>query len=380
MMDKDAQAPGKEQLELRNDKEGVGGLRQLRKADSHPESPDKKKPVGTVGHNKTNTSEGGEKGGQKIDANSGWGESTFQKIMGKMEGNLMKKMEEVRTEVADVKNAVGDVRELATRAADTAEQAAKSVEVLREAVTEDVERIETNIENMASASEQTRAQLTALETVVTKLRSGPPNVMGKGILRPEAVLPDTGGGKAGGKGGQTDTEKRSRTVYFANFDENTEGDTIKHFIETWTQDAKEHIEEIYPIGLVGERGAARFKSEAEMWEYLEKNRGRLAFKAGSKDVFANADSLHDPNPARTKAIRKVVRLIIEKEKEKEGAEGAITKKIIVTRYGKGRVLWKYGGNVKHEQVAEWDEAKGVMKLYGRVAEWEGEYKTLMGNE
>ena len=110
-----------------------------------------------------------------------------------------------------------------------------------------------------------------------------------------------------------------------------------------------------------------------MWEFLEDNKGKLSFKAGSRDVFAGPDSIHDPNPSRTKAIRKVVRLIIEKAKEK-GIDAGITKQDIVTRYGKGRVLWK------DERVAEWEERSGNMNLFGKLKEWEPDYKKLMGEE
>ena len=47
---------------------------------------------------------------------------------------------------------------------------------------------------------------------------------------------------------------------------------------------------------------------------------------------------------------------------------------MVIRYPKGRILWK------DVVVAEWDEGSGKMKLFGKVAEWESEYKQLMGSE
>ena len=73
---------------------------------------------------------------------------------------------------------------------------------------------------------------------------------------------------------------------------------------------------------------------------------------GDQTVSAGADSIHDENPGRTKAIRKVVRLIIEKE----GGDGAVTKRDIFARYPKGKVLWK------DVVVALWDENSKKMNL------------------
>ena len=81
-------------------------------------------------------------------------------------------------------------------------------------------------------------------------------------------------------------------------------------------------------------------------------------------------SIHDPTPPRTKAMRKVVRLIIEKE----GVDGTITKKDIYARYPKGRVLWK------DVRVAQWDEGSEKMVLFGKLSEWQTDHDKLMGNE
>ena len=62
-------------------------------------------------------------------------------------------------------------------------------------------------------------------------------------------------------------------------------------------------------------------------------------------MLAGVDSMHDENPPRTRALRKVVRLIVEKQ----GVNGKITKKDIVAHYKKGWILWR------KETVAEWDD-------------------------
>ena len=69
--------------------------------------------------------------------------------------------------------------------------------------------------------------------------------------------------------------KRSRTIYFGDFADNADGGKIESVITTRTHDAKDDIEEIYPIGRVGERGGARFKSEQGMWDYIQKHQGKL---------------------------------------------------------------------------------------------------------
>ena len=103
---------------------------------------------------------------------------------------------------------------------------------------------------------------------------------------------------------------------------------------------------------------------------METNKGKLQFEAEGKTIYANLDSLHDPNPARTKAMRKVVRLIIEKS----GHGGKTFKREVETNYRKGKVWWE------DERVAEWDEMAGQMRLAGVLREWTDEYKRMMGEE
>ena len=83
-----------------------------------------------------------------------------------------------------------------------------------------------------------------------------------------------------GKGskGKQDMDKRERTVYFGNFPDDTQGDAIKKLIGEWTNDSKDDIQEIYSIGLVGERGAARFHSQDQMWAFMTANKGKLQYE------------------------------------------------------------------------------------------------------
>ena len=118
------------------------------------------------------------------------------------------------------------------------------------------------------------------------------------------------GGKAKGKGAPA-WEKRSRAVYFAKFPDDTDGKTIKTFIDEWTKEYERNIEESYSIGHIGERGAARFWSEDAMWEFVIDNKGKLTHEVLGVRVCASADSMHDSNPTKTTSQRKMIRAIIE---------------------------------------------------------------------
>ena len=107
-----------------------------------------------------------------------------------------------------------------------------------------------------------------------------------------------------------------------------------------------------------------------MWDYVDINWGKLQYEAMGTKIYAIPDSMYDPNPNKTKAIRKVVRLIIEEN----GGDGQAVKKDIVARYGKGKVLWK------EDPVAEWNEATGQMKLLGAATAYQDKYNKLMGTE
>ena len=86
-----------------------------------------------------------------------------------------------------------------------------------------------------------------------------------------------------------------------------------------------------------------------------------------KKVYANADAIHDSNPDRTRAVRKVVRLTIEKG----GGDGAAIKKDVITNYTKGRVWYK------EDRVAEWDDSAKAMKLKGQLATHQEEYDAMV---
>ena len=96
---------------------------------------------------------------------------------------------------------------------------------------------------------------------------------------------------------------------------------------------------------------------------------KLRYDVSGKKVYANPDGIHNPEPDKTKAVRKVVRLIIEKS----GNDGLQTKKDIFTNYTKG-VVW-----YKEARVAEWNSESKTMILKGEVAAYKGDYDKLMKN-
>ena len=103
---------------------------------------------------------------------------------------------------------------------------------------------------------------------------------------------------------------------------------------------------------------------------MAQNRAESQYQVEGGMVYSSTDSVHDPHPLKTKSVRKVVRLIIEKD----GRDGTTVKKDIATKYYKGRVLWM------GKRVAEWDEEKNEMRLVDELAGNEDEFKRMMGQE
>ena len=161
-------------------------------------------------------------------------------------------------------------------------------------------------------------------------------------------------------------------MYFGNVPDDTGGEIIKQFINQWTEGSKEDIEERYSVGAVEERGAARFQSLDKMWGFMVQNKGNLQYKALGKTIYATLDGIHDPNPNKTKSIRKTIRAVLDKQ----GGDGNKVKEEMMkgTSYPRGRVYWR------GERIAEWDEALGVLSIKGSGKEFEEVWKTYMGSE
>ena len=124
----------------------------------------------------------------------------------------------------------------------------EAVEVLRE----DVQRAESNVDNMAAAALETKAKVVALQAVMDGMRGHSGG--GKGTAPIPAATPHQEtrgmqgqGGKATGKAVLI-LENCMRRLYFRNFDEHTENTVISDFIRQWKRGCGEHIEETYSIG------------------------------------------------------------------------------------------------------------------------------------
>jgi hypothetical protein len=159
-------------------------------------------------------------------------------------------------------------------------------------------------------------------------------------------------------------EKKRRTLYFGKFPEDSKAATIEAFIKQWTKDSSEHVEEVFAFGKFAERGAARFLTEERMWEFMVANKGKLQWQVPGATVYASPDSVHDTSPDKTKAVRKVVRLLIETH----GGDGAKVKKDIAANYKKGKVWWR------DSKFAAWDDEAGKMQV---PAEYQDAFDKLM---
>jgi hypothetical protein len=261
------------------------------------------------------------------------------------------------------------VAEVANEVAEEAKQAALEAKAAVQVVKQDIVQIKSDVKEIAVLKDKiiTKEKLPELlkelsfDPWANAARSTGKAGTGYGKEGPGSS------GKAVGKGKKS-TEEKSRTLYFGNFPDDTTEETITGHIKEWTTGAQQEIEEIHAFGKLAERGAARFKSEQAMWDFMITNRGKLKYEVMGVSIYANPDSMHDPTPDKSKAIRKVVRLIIESN----GGDGQTVKKDIITKFGKGKVYYK------KVPVAAWDELTGKIKLLGEASAYQDAYNKLMG--
>ena len=182
-----------------------------------------------------------------------------------------------------------------------------------------------------------------------------------------------GAASAAGAAGVTGAdEKRARTISFGQFPVDTKSANIIHFIEEQVKEFSEDVEEVFAYGKTrAERGGARFRSTVATWKYMKDNAGHHQHDYEGKKIYCNADSqARGEGAAREKAVRKVVRTIIEQS----GGNSATTKAELETNYKKGVVWWK------DERVAEWDEDLEMMTLTGAAAGFTAAFQDLMGSQ
>jgi hypothetical protein len=293
---------------------------------------------------------------------------------------MMKKMDNVETKVDNMDMKVDGMAtkvEGAVQAANEAKEGVKQVEEKMEIERKNRETWQAGMEErftaieFAEPAEEARpvdpviqSKLTDIENQLAKMSTSDPWAAWKGKTshNPSGPVGDTK---------WKDDEKRNRTVTFGPFPEDTKAAIIVSFIDGKMADVKPDIEEIFAFGKTrAERGGARFKTREAMWKYMVANAGNHRHIFKEKSVYANVDNKlkgSSADEAKVKAMRKVVRIVIEKN----GADGKEVKKHMETRYGKGRVLWK------DELIAAWDEKKEEMILHGWAKQHEQEFIQLM---
>ena len=162
-------------------------------------------------------------------------------------------------------------------------------------------------------------------------------------------------------------EKKKRTITFGEFHEDTKGIDIVALLNKKVEKVSENVDETFAYGKKwATRGAVRFKSETTMWEYLKAEGSPASFQHNGKTIYTNRDvrgSTEDE--ARTKAVRKLVRTIIERV----GTDGSATKALIDANYHKGIVRYK------DVRVGEYIDGK--MQLKGEAENLQAHFDSLM---
>ena len=185
------------------------------------------------------------------------------------------------------------------------------------------------------------------------------------------IKAEGGGGKGFGKGsrssgglGQARLEARSRTIYFGRFPDNTSSEDIAEFMKTRLGS---FIDKVDNDGIcangkpIATSGSVRFKTEVNMWDFLPANKGHLnhVFREGVSKVYINTDdAASGQDPARSKAMRKITRAVIETV----GGDGEALKNERLSRdYRKG-VLKLKSMDGTWEEIASWSEDKQEMEF------------------
>ena len=162
--------------------------------------------------------------------------------------------------------------------------------------------------------------------------------------------------------------EKSRTITFGKFPEDTKSERIIETIETVLKDFMHDIEDngIFAYGKkFATMGAARFKTEEAMWTYLKNDSKSKCMNIDDYVLYVNrAEQGTSDDQARTKAVRKLVRAIIEEE-----GGGAHTKTKIDTNYRRGTV-W-------YHDVRMGDFRDGQMMLTNNGAKFSEKFKQLM---
>ena len=127
-------------------------------------------------------------------------------------------------------------------------------------------------------------------------------------------------------------DKKRRTITFGRFAEDTKSEYIIETVEKLIENFKQDIEDngIFAYGKkFATMGAVRFKTEEAMWMYLKHENTSKCMNIDGHMLYVNrATKGTSDDQARTKAVRKLVRAIIEEE----GGNALTTKAKIDTNY------------------------------------------------
>jgi hypothetical protein len=159
-------------------------------------------------------------------------------------------------------------------------------------------------------------------------------------------------------------EERARTLVFSNFPADTQEADIIRTITTFVTEALSDVEETFAFAKTGTKGAAKFHTADQMWKFLVDNKGKHDYKFDGQKIYmrAGGGTATEEQEQKEKAVRKVVRALIERE----GGNGEAVKKRIDAKYRWGGVWWHKDDGM-WEQVAKWSAEDRTMTLLGSAA-------------
>ena len=138
-------------------------------------------------------------------------------------------------------------------------------------------------------------------------------------------------------------------------------------------DEKENVEDVYAYAKTDTRGAARFKSEDQLWVYMQRNKGNHVHTYQSNRIYVKVNDASTVDGPKDKAVRKVVRCIIE---QWGSGDGTTTKQRIEAKYPWGAVWW-LGTDNKWKKIAQWDSSRHQMDLVNGGEVFQSAFDVLM---
>ena len=245
-----------------------------------------------------------------------------EKEVKEMFQSMMALMKKVTTEVAGMKSEVAQAKSAAQEAVEIAQRTdekvmrrradmeteKKSRESWRAGMEERFSAIEfaESAEEVKPADPEMQKKLADIEKKLTGMSAGDPWAAGWNNAAANAA-PNAANSR---------TEKKTRTITFGPFAEDTKAAEIIGMINDKVKSVEADIEEVFAYGKkFAESGAARFTTKEAMWSYMTTNAGDHQHEHNGGKIYCNAVSGGNADDQETtlkvKAMRKVVRAIIE---------------------------------------------------------------------